>query len=465
MIRTRIAPSPTGYPHIGTMYQALFDYAFAKKHGGHFLIRIEDTDRARFVEGAEEKIFEAVDWFGLTENESARKGGPNGPYRQSERLAIYKKYADELVAGGHAYHCFCTKERLDEVRAKQQAEKKIPMYDRHCRALSGEEVSTRIEAGEPHVVRIKIPDDEKIVVNDLIRGEISFDSHIIQDQVLLKSDGYPTYHLAVVVDDHLMEVSHVVRGEEWISTSPIHILLYRYFNWTPPVFFHTPLLRNPDKSKLSKRHGHTNVVWYQEQGYLPQAIVNYLALMGWSHPEGKEIFSMDEFISTFDLSDVKAVGPTFDLKKLDWMNGEYIRTMSDDELTQRIDSFSHHAYPVETLKLTVPLIKERIKKLSEYDSYASFFYRAPETYEMEMTPHRELIGKMAEGVESVGEWNAQEIGEAMAGVAAREGVKNSLFFMVLRVAVSGRKVTPPLNESMEILGKEEVYARLKKLSL
>ncbi|MGH7245493.1 MAG: glutamate--tRNA ligase, partial [Candidatus Levyibacteriota bacterium] len=257
-VRVRIAPSPTGYPHIGTVYQALFDWAFAKKNNGTFFVRIEDTDRARFVADAEEKIYAALDWFGLEESESPRKGGPFGPYRQSERLDIYKKYALELIEKNGAYYCFCTKERLDELHKKQEQEKMPTMYDGHCRNLSKEEVEKNLADGQSYVIRLKIPENTDIVVKDEIRGEIHFDSKLIEDAVLLKADGYPTYHLASsVVDDHLMQTTHIVRGEEWLPSLPKHIIAYNYFGWEKPLFFHTPILRNPDKSKLSKRQGHT----------------------------------------------------------------------------------------------------------------------------------------------------------------------------------------------------------------
>ncbi|MCL5676265.1 MAG: glutamate--tRNA ligase, partial [Patescibacteria group bacterium] len=271
-VRTRIAPSPTGYPHIGTIYQALFDYAYAKKFGGRFIVRIEDTDRNRLVEDAENKIFSGLDWFGLIENESARKGGKFAPYRQSQRLNIYKKYAEELVQKGNAYYCFCSKERLEEIRQLMQKAGKPPMYDKHCRNLPKEEIEANLKKKNPFVIRLKVPENKTIVVKDEIRGEISFDSNTIDDQVILKADGFPTYHLAVVVDDHLMEISHVVRGEEWLSSAPKHFLLYDFFGWEKPLFFHTPIIRNPDKSKFSKRQGHTNIDWYKEQGYLPEAI-------------------------------------------------------------------------------------------------------------------------------------------------------------------------------------------------
>ena len=339
MVRTRAAISPTGYPHIGTIYQVLFDYSFAKKNNGKFIVRIEDTDQNRLVKDAEDKVFLALDWFGLQEDESPRKGGTFGPYRQSDRLQIYNNYAQELVKKEFAYYCFCSSDRLDEIRQKMQQNNKPPMYDKHCRNLSADNVRKKLKENKSWVIRLKVPENEKIIVKDELRGEIEFDSNTVDDQVLLKSDGFPTYFLAVTVDDHLMEITHMVRGEEWLTSSPKVKLIYDYLGWEKPLFFHTPILRNPDKSKFSKRQGHTSVSWYQEQGFLPEAILNYLALLGWSHPDGKEIFALDEFIKLFELKDLNPVAPVFDLTKLEWMNGEYIRKCTMNNLQFTIEHF------------------------------------------------------------------------------------------------------------------------------
>jgi glutamyl-tRNA synthetase len=309
---------------------------------------------------------------------------------------------------------------------------------------------------------MKIPDHTKIVVQDGIRGDIEFDSDILDDQVIIKSDGFPTYHLAVVVDDHEMNVSHVLRGEEWISSAPKHFLLYDYFGWEKPAFFHTPLIRNPDKSKLSKRQGHTSVTWYKEEGYLPSAILNYLALMGWSHPEEKEIFSLDEFITLFEFKDLKPLGPIFDLKKLEWMNGQYMMKLTDQELYEKIVEFYHDAnLPLDIVKKTIPLIKERVKKLSDYLPLVEFYFKRPEVYEKDLKEDHDLLKKIADRLEDLSSWKAKEIGDAMVKLAAELGVSNSRYFMSLRIAVSGKKITPPLNESMELLGKEETVKRLQ----
>lgn len=460
MVRTRIAPSPTGFPHIGTIYQALFDFAYAKGRNGKFIVRIEDTDRTRFVEGAEAVIFSSFDWFGLSEDESPRVGGAHGPYRQSERLDIYKKYAGELVEKKHAYYCFCTKEELEAHRALCISEKKVPMYSKKCRDLSEDAVRENLSLGKPYTIRMKIPESGAVTVRDEIRGEIVFHADSVDDQVILKSDGFPTYHLAVVVDDHLMGITHVVRGEEWLSSTPKHVLLYDYLAWEKPLFYHTPVLRNPDKSKLSKRHGHTSVSWYRESGFLPEAILNYLALMGWSHPEEKEIFDIDEFTKQFDLSALKPVGPIFDITKLEWMNGMYIRALKDDVLCERIHAFIGDTYKKELILRTVPLVKERMKTLADYLPLAEFFFKRPSEYAIDLVQKKDILRKVADTITHCTQWDADAIGAALQELAQQEQIKFGDFFMTIRVAITGKKISPPLNESLEILGKEECVARL-----
>lgn len=460
MVRTRIAPSPTGFAHIGTIYQVLFDWAYAKKNNGRFIMRLEDTDLSRFVAGAEEAIYESLDWFGLTEDESPRKGGPYGPYKQSERLAIYKKYAEELVSKDHAYYCTCSKERLEEVRKKQQMEKKPPMYDGHCRDLNLKKENLN---KKNYVIRLKVPKNKTIIVIDEIRGKIKFGSDTIDDQVLIKSDGYATYHLAAIVDDHLMKITHVVRGEEWLTSAPKHFLIYDYFGWDKPKFFHTAILRNPDKSKLSKRHGHTSVQWYKEQGYLPEAILNFLALMGWTHPQKKEIFNLDEFTKVMDLKDMRAVGPVFDINKLDWINGEYLRKLKVKSLKLKVIEFIGKNYPEEIVERTIPLMQERMKKLSDYLPLCEFFFQPPATYAVILAGKKEFFGKIHQALEKIVDWKASVVGEAMQKLAQELKIKNSQFFMDLRIAITGKKISPPLNESMEILGKEECLKRIKKI--
>ncbi|CAN5234921.1 glutamate--tRNA ligase [soil metagenome] len=463
MIRTRIAPSPTGQDiHIGNLYTAYINWAFAKKNNGQFIIRIEDTDRTRYVEGAEAKILSTLKAFGLDHDESVDREGPYSPYRQSERLDIYKKYSEQLLESNHAYYCICTPERLAEVRREMSEKKQIPRYDKYCLTRQ-DEVKNKIAEGERWVVRLNVPDNTDVKFDDLIRGEIVINTNNIDDQVLMKSDGFPTYHMAVVVDDYLMKISHIIRAEEWISSTPKHVLLYQAFGWELPIFAHLPILRNPDKSKLSKRKNPVWASWYLEQGYLPEAILNYLALMGWSHPEGKDIFDKEEFINVFTLERVSPVGPAFDPKKLEWMNGQYIMKLKNDELFNKIKQFYiDKKLDNNILEKSIPLVKERIKILSDYLPLASFLFERPTEYEVDLEGEKETLTGICEALGKIDDWNAEKIGEAMMAFAKEQSIPNSKFFMMLRVAISGKKISPPLNESMEILGKEECIARLKK---
>lgn len=499
-VRTRIAPSPTGYPHIGTIYQGMFDKAFALKHNGAFVLRVEDTDQNRLVEDAEDALYEAFDWFNLNPDESPKVGGSFAPYKQSERLGLYKKYADELLEKEHAYYCFCSKERLDEVRKQQQKEGKVPMYDKHCRNLDKGEVRKKIEAGESHVIRMKIPQNEVIKVNDLVRGEIEFDSNIVDDQVIVKADGFPTYHLAVVVDDHLMEISHVVRGPEWITSFPKHKLLYDYLGWEMPEFVHTPMITNMDGSKLSKRHGHSSVDWYRKKGFLPEAVINFISLLGWSHPEEKEVFDFDEFVKVFDLKDLSAVSPKFDLQKLEWMNGEYIRNSSNEELLKKLNDwlgfcisnkyraaseFETNWDPEDYVKLAqflsglelekqllfIEINKERIKKFEDLLPINQFFIE-------EIAADKELLAgkKDLSEVQKHLEWVYAELDQLTSwDLASLKNIEVKVkdraqeldwkigeVFAPIRAAIAGSKVSPPLFESIYILGKDSTLASLSK---
>ncbi len=460
LVRTRIAPSPTGYPHIGTVYQALFDYSFAKKYDGQFLVRIEDTDRTRFVADAEEKIFAALDWFGLSENESPRKGGKYSPYRQSERIEIYQKHAKQLVEKSNAYYCFCSKERLEEMRQRQTSEKKPMMYDKHCRNLPPAEVEMLLNKQMSWVVRLKIPENQTLTVRDEIRGDIVFDTNLIEDTVILKSDGFATYHLAAMVDDHLMEVTHILRGEEWISSLPKHVLIFDYFGWVKPLFFHTPVLRNPDKSKLSKRHSHTSVSWYQAEGYLPEAILNFLALMGWSHPEGKEIFSLNEFISLVELKDLKAVGPIFDLTKLTWMNQQYIQNLSNDALIAKLKAFYTNLKEVDDHLLIqlVPLLKERMQTLKDFTVLTGHFFEEPEIV-LGNDQEKKVAQQLLDLLIRVTDWQKDSIFIEFKKVMTTEKIRMPLLYKLFTGAERGL----PLPESLAILGKERTLARLKRI--
>lgn len=460
-VRTRVAPSPTGFPHMGTIYQALFDFAYAHRHNGQFLVRVEDTDQSRTVHGALEKIYEALDWFSLVEDESSRKGGGFGPYLQSERLPIYKEHAQKLLDTGHAYYCFCTKERLEEVRNQMQKDGKSPMYDKHCRNISKEEIESKLSSNQEYVIRLKVPENEKIVTKDEIRGEVVFDSHTVDDQVLMKADGFPTYHLAAIVDDHLMEITHVLRGEEWLPSSPKHTLLYRFFGWEPPLYFHTPTIRNPDKSKFSKRQGHTNVSWYQENGYLPEAILNFIALLGWSHPEGKEIFSLDEFIQVFNLKDIIAVGPIFDLQKLTWMNQQYIQNLTNEDLKKRLHVFSATAKNMEEslLDALLPLIKTRMETLADFEVLTKHFTEEPQII-LRSDTEKAIVDSLLEGFENLNTWNSDEILSLFRQVMEAYRIRMPILYYVLTGVEKGL----PLPESVEILGKEKTVTRLKQVA-
>jgi glutamyl-tRNA synthetase len=459
-VRTRIAPSPTGLDlHIGNAYTALINYVFAKKNGGQFIIRIEDTDRTRLVEGSQERILSSLAWLGIPHDEGPDSGGPYAPYRQSDRLPEYKKYAEELVEKGHAYYCFCTTERLGEMRKDQEANHQPPMYDGLCKKIAPEEAKKRVASGEKYVIRLNVPDEGTAKFTDLIRGEISFENKLIDDQVLLKSDGFPTYHLGVVVDDHLMGITHVIRGEEWISSTPKQILLFQFFGWEMPKFAHVSVLRNPDRSKLSKRK---NPVWvsdYRSKGFLPEAMKNYMATMAWTYP-GKELFTVSEMIEKFEIQDVQTTAPIFDQEKLRWMNGEYIRNLDETELIAKIRDFDATVPKDndERMKKILPLVRERMKTLGEFETLADFFFVRPVKFERELKKDMVIFAKDA--LTASVTWTHDDMEKAIREHAEKAKVKARDLFMELRIAITGKSVGPPLLESLEILGKEEVLARL-----
>ncbi|MCX7996143.1 MAG: glutamate--tRNA ligase [Patescibacteria group bacterium] len=474
MIRTRIAPSPTGDDiHIGNLYTALINWAWAKKHNGRFVVRIEDTDRTRYVEGAEQKILESLASYGLKNDEGPDVGGPYAPYRQSERLELYKRHALELVEKGKAYFSFATKSELDDL--KKRADTKLIyrqlLRDESRAAFTIEDANTRIAAmgeGAEYTIRLLVPANVNITFHDLIRGDITISTDQIDDQVLLKSDGFPTYHLAVVVDDVAMRISHVIRAEEWIASTPKHVMLYDAFGWEKPVFCHVPILRNPDKSKLSKRKNPVWAGWYLENGYLPEAMLNYLSLMGWSHPDQIEVFDLAEFVKQFELNDLSAVGPVFDPKKLEWMNGMWIRKIRPDDLAQRLVKFYKGRYDIEFVRKTVPLVQERMRTLMEYAPYVEFFFTAPTSipteFELDIAGFADILQKVAVRLEAIPEdmWKAEKIGEEMQALCADLEMKPGKFFQMLRVVITGKKVSPPLNESMELLGKKECVQRVSR---
>ena len=463
MVRTRIAPSPTGADvHVGSVATALMNYAWAKKNNGQFIIRIEDTDRTRIVEGGETQMLKTLKRIGLIADESPEIGGPYIPYRQSERLDIYKKYAEELVTKEKAYYCICTPERLIKMRGEQQVKKQVPKYDRLCYSNQNEIIKQIRDKKLSHVIRLLIPEGQ-IKFNDVVRGEITVDAKNLDDQVLLKSDGFPTYHLGVVVDDYLMKITHIIRGEEWLPSTPKHVILYQAFGWELPIFAHISLLRNPDKSKLSKRRNPVWTSYYLDQGIFPEALLNYLALMGWSHPEGKEIFPLTEYIKVFDIKDTQKTAPVFDPVKLEWMNGVYIRQNQKSKVKSQILEF----YKNKNIKLneelvgkTIPLIQERIKKLSDYLPLCEFFFKAPEKYEVDLTNKKDFFVKVYVELEKINNWKTDLIGESLINLAKKLEIKNSQFFADIRMVITGKKVSPPLNESMEVLGKEKCLKRL-----
>ncbi|MFZ0531027.1 MAG: glutamate--tRNA ligase [Propionicimonas sp.] len=480
--RLRVAPSPTGDPHVGTAYMSLFNLAYARASGGRFVLRIEDTDRARYVASSEQQIYDTLRWLGLNWDEGPDVGGPYAPYRQSERLDTYRPFVDQLVEAGHAYYCWCSAQRLVELRAEQQAAKSsVTGYDRLCLGKTREQRAALPGFSETPVVRMLIPDDAPLAFTDLIRGEVSAPRP--DDQVILKADGFPTYHLAVVVDDHLMGITHVVRGEEWISSTPKHLLLYRWLGWDEPAFAHMPLLRNPDKSKISKRKNPAaRLTWFVEQGYLPEALLNFLQLLGYppADPE-HEVSSFEDFVAGFEWAKVNTVGPIFDLKKLDWLNGHYLRGLAPDELTDRIVAFAVRegqwpdappARDVELLRAAVPLIQERLVLLSEAVPKLAYLFTPdadlvidPEALAKAGSDAAAVVQAATTALAGLGEWSHEAIQAALREALVEGlGLKPKFAFGPVRLAVTGSNVSPPLFESMELLGRRSSLARLERLA-
>ena len=465
-VRTRVAPSPTGDPHVGTAYIALFNRAFARSQGGQFILRIEDTDQKRGSSESEQRIFESLKWLGLDWDEGPDVGGPFGSYRQSERKDIYFEHAQKLVDAGHAFTCFCSPGRLDEVRKAQRDAGETTRYDGHCVDLSAEQVGLRIADGESHVTRMKVPATGVCKFTDILRGEIEIHWQQIDMQVLVKADGMPTYHLAVVVDDHLMEITHVLRGEEWINSFPKHQLLYQYFGWEMPLHCHLPLLRNPDKSKLSKRKNPTSISYFQRAGYLAEALVNYLSLMGWSMPDEREIFSQEEFISEFKLERISLGAPVFDLEKLSWLSGQYVRGMSEDEFMSSIQKWALNR---ENLSRIVPLIQERTEKLSEIIPQVDYLLgdRAPLSLEsfqhkkLDQDMHLKILQFLLWEFEKKVQFESEELLEICKIWADHLGLKIRDLLFPLFLAVSGKTVSLPLFDSIVILGVDLTRMRIR----
>ena len=468
---TRIAPSPTGDPHVGTAYVALFNYAFARRHGGRFVLRIEDTDRARYLPEVEGRIVGVLRWLGLTPDEGPGIGGANGPYRQSERLDLYRAHVDRLLAEGHAYRAFETPEELDAMRADQRRRGIDPGYDGRGRALAPEEQRRRADAGEAHVVRLRTPDEGHTSFLDLLRGDVAVPNAEIRDAVLLKSDGYPTYHLANVVDDHLMGITHVVRAEEWVVSTPLHVLLYRAFGWEAPTFAHLPLLRNPDasKSKISKRRMDTSVESYQAQGILPEALVNFLATMGWSMPDGREVFTLRQFVDAFDLERVSLGGPVFDLKRLRNLNARYLREVLPLEtVAERIAPyFAQRGYAVDDddyLLDVVDVLRPRAETLAELADQAAYFFAERVAYDGDarrrLAAGQSYLEDLEREFSRLEFFDDDAIDDLLHDYVQGQSVPIGKVLMPLRVALTGTSQAPGVVELVAIMGRRRTLARL-----
>jgi len=474
-VRVRFAPSPTGFVHIGSLRTALFNYLFARHHSGKNILRIEDTDQTRKVEGAVDNLINNLGLLGIEFDEGPVQGGDSGPYYQSERLSIYKKYCDELITNGAAYYAFDTPEELDEMRKLQQLEGRQTMYDRRARDLSEKEINENLNSGKPYVIRLKVPLNEEVKFDDLIKGTIKIDTNNIDDQILLKSDGFPTYHLANVVDDHLMKITHIIRGEEWVTSVPKHILIYRALGWEIPRMAHVPLILNKDKSKLSKRQGDVAVEDYLRKGYLKESLINFIALLGWNPGEGEEqeFFSMDELIKRFTLEKVQSSGAVFNIDKLNWMNNSYIKNYDIDKLAEiSIPFFKDTGIDVTDIsfiKKILSAVRVYLNKLDEIPEQVKIFTRDEIILEneklkdiLEAETSRKVFGSLAGKFESLQEINAENYKSSIARVQAETGVKGKLLFKPVRIALTGSENGPELPAIAEILGKEKVIEFLKR---
>lgn len=503
-VRTRFAPSPTGAPHIGNIRTALFAWLFARHQGGKFILRIEDTDQKRAQEGSVEKILESLDWLGLDVDEGVfgeklparhlpgrvpgrgagedgkwkiKERGDKGPYFQSQRLDIYKKHAYELVKKGQAFYCFCSEERLQKAREKQMAQGKAAKYDGRCLRLSADEVKASINNGEKHVIRLRVPESGETRFNDVIRGQISVKNELIDNQVLLKSDGYPTYHLAVVVDDYLMKISHILRAEEWLPSTPKHILLYDYFGWEKPVFAHLPVVLGPDKGKLSKRHGAASVLEFREQGYLPDALINYLALLGWNPKTDQEILSRLELTAQFSLEKINKANPIFDVKKLNWLNQQYIKKMPADELALLIPPPARGGGKEgvgDGIKIhkAISLVQDRMETLKDFEKLTEFLYKKELNYDakillakkLDKNQTRALLEKALTVIENskAGEWKEEKLRQIFFQYLEDNNIKRGDLLWPLRVAVTGLEKSPDVFGAIAILGKEKTIARVEQ---
>jgi glutamyl-tRNA synthetase len=474
-VRTRVAPSPTGDPHVGTAYVALVNYAFAKRHGGDFILRVEDTDQVRSTRESEQAILDSLHWFGLSWNEGPDVGGTHGPYRQSERTEIYQRYARELLEHGHAFKCFCTPEELEVMREAQRAAKQPPHYDGTCLRLTQEDVARLEESGKPYVVRLKVPAEGACVFEDLLRGTITVEWKTVDMQVLLKADGYPTYHLANVVDDHLMGITHVIRGEEWISSAPKHLLLYKYFGWDVPVLCHLPLLRNPDRTKLSKRKNPTSILYYRERGYLAAALMNFLSILIDARNDNPELIGSDllaKIIEHFELTNIALGGPVFDIPKLTWLNGQWIRSLSDAQFMALLEVWGFawpQAIPPAQREHIARIAKSRIETLADFAPAIDFFVNRPELSKRDFElpkvsadqARAVLDGAITALLALDGEWNQGTIGTQLKLAATNQDLKFKDVARLFYIAITGGPTGLPLFDDMEILGQQESLRRLE----
>lgn len=469
--RTRFAPSPTGLLHVGGLRTALYAYLLAKKHMGDFILRIEDTDQSRLVAGAVEDIIQNLTWAGVTIDEGPTQGGAYAPYVQSQRLELYQRHAQHLIASGNAYYCFCSSERLEKVRARQMAAKQPPAYDRHCRNLSVQEVETTLQNGTAYVIRLKVPLEGECIFTDNIRGLVIISYNNVDDQVLLKSDGFPTYHLAATIDDHHMEISHVIRGEEWLPSTPKHLLLYKYFGWTAPQFAHLPLLLNQDKSKLSKRHGDVSVAEYRSKGYLPEALVNFVAFLGWNPGEGdtREILSIQELIKEFSIEHVGKSGAVFNIEKLQWFNQQYIHRMTDDELLKRLKPFLQEKgwlqFADDYIKKVIPLLKERVTVLPDFLINGQYFFVESTSFDEQGKAKNwgpdaaKHVQTLTEQFAALPSWDAASLEQTLRTYAQTVGLSAGKLIHPLRLALTGVTSGPSVFHLIEVLGKEQVLKR------
>ena len=473
MVRLRFAPSPTGYLHLGGLRTALFNYLYVKQQKGTLIFRLEDTDQERFVEGAEANLLKMLSWAGIQIDEGGKAGGAYGPYRQSERLSFYHQYGPALLQSENAYYCFCTPETLRTMKEEQKTQGLPTRYDGRCRHLSRQQVKHYLAARIPHVIRMKIPENETIVMPDLVRGSVSIDTNQLDDQVLIKADGFPTYHLAMVVDDHLMQISHVIRGEEWLPSLPKHLLLFRYFNWKPPQFAHLPLILNQDRSKLSKRQGDVAVEDYQKQGYLADALVNFVAMLGWSSGDDQEIFTREELIEKFSFETIAKSGAIFDRAKLDWMNQQYIKKLSLDELYERLKPYIRETLyddPDEmNLKKICAILQPRLVVFADVQKKLPLFFEEKplltDTHLIESLRKensRIVMEAFQKQLNEIEEITVEEFSKMMKTIQKTTGVKGKDLWMPIRYAITLEEQGPELPAVASIFGKNKCLRMIEQ---